>query len=265
MPSIPFNDGHAFELSVVSRLSKELLLAVASREIGALRVPSFIDPHTSEAVLTAIGDSLLERYDPENYESAAYRFGPTLNEHRQDGTIRSSYWDRAEEARATWNERLKHAQLREECLDKLSSAWDGLVEPATVSGLALFWGIIREISNGTLVHWDDVTLEFPDGIFDRPPTAQLALNVFLSVSTEGGETLIWPRQWSPSDEAYRVGFGYRSAVMGNQRALSIKASSEDAILFNPSNYHAVNRGWGGRRIAFAAFVGVCDDRLVLWS
>jgi hypothetical protein len=230
-----------------------------------VRVNSFLDSNSCEAVLAAIDDSLLGRYDPSNYESVAYRFGPTLNEHRQEGILRVDYWEKAEEARRVWRSQLGHTQIRKDCVKMLSYAWPGIIEPATVSGRELFWGLIREINQGTLIHWDEVTREYPHGLFDHQPSDQLALNVFLSVTANGGETLIWRKRWHPADEAYRVGYGYRPEVLGNEVPLSIKVDKGDAILFDPRNYHAVNKGEYGRRIAFASFIGISNNRLMLWS
>ena len=129
----------------------------------------------------------------------------------------------------------------------------------------MYWGIIREMNKGTLIHWDDISLEFPQRPFDTPTGSQLALNVFASAPLSGGSLTVWDQRWNPADEEHRLGFGYESAVIQSDVRVSVNPAAGDAILFDPRNYHTVTSGTEGRRISFSTFMGVSDTTLWLWS
>ncbi|MEV5409600.1 hypothetical protein AB0K60_12285 [Thermopolyspora sp. NPDC052614] len=255
----------SMNIDTLDRLSRDGLVALAHDEVGALRVPNFFGDEFCMRSLT-VAQRHLTRYDPKNYPVFAYKVGPALNEYRAPGGgIADRYWTEAERARRLWDAEPYLADMRTECHKGLAEAWDGPVIPASCSGRNLFWGIIREISKGTLIHWDDVTRELGGSGVEPAPRYQLALNVFLSVPAIDGEAIVWPQKWTPSDERHRLSFGYRPEVITVTDKCSINASVGDAIVFNSKNYHTVQPGLGGRRICFSTFIGLTDKELILWS
>lgn len=241
-----------------------MLLTALREDVGAVLVHDFFPYQLCEDAAAWMEDLALERYDDVQYQSEAYRLGPTLNENRSAAGLRADYWEKATATLAVWSRSPKPPPIRQRLLERLSALHE-LVSPATVNGRELYWGIVREISKGTLAHWDDILREFPDGLLDDPPSHQLALNVFLTVPQQGGETLIWQHRWQERDEQYRVGFGYRDDVVGTEIPLKIVPRTVDLLIFNPRRFHAVRSSSGGRRIAVATFIGLNDRRLMLWS
>jgi hypothetical protein len=249
----------------LDKLDPAALAALAQDEIGALRVPRFLDDQVCAEALAA-GSRLFEHYDRDQYPVAAYKIGPALNEYIAANGITPKYWSEAERVNQLWSAELRHVNLHEACDALFAEAWPGPVRAARFSGRAMFWGIIREISKGTLIHWDDVTEEVRDVSIVPRPWAQLALNVFLSVPEQGGEAVVWLQRRVAGDEAYRISFGYQADVIRTSSpTCTIRPHVGDAILFNAKNYHTVLPGRSGRRISFSTFIGLCSKGMVLWS
>jgi len=243
---------------------RDLSLLLAG-EVGAIRMPGFIDEETCDRVLSGLSPVLLKRYAPDRYPVEAYRFGPTLNEYRTPDGLDGAYWTAASEARQAWEGRLARSGLREHLVARLREAWGQSVSGMTLGGREVHWPVIRDISQGTLMHWDDLAREYPSGVFDRIVHEQFALNVFVSAPERGGELRIWRRGWEPADENHRIAFGYASQVVSAAPHLTVHAQRCDAILFRSRNYHDVLPSRAGKRITVALFAGVTDTGLVVWS
>lgn len=151
-------------------------------------------------------------------------------------------------------------------LARLGSAWGAAVLPATIGGRAVFGGTLREINDGALIHYDDINRELLGGIFDQEVVAQLAFNVWVSVPAAGGATTVWRHRWEPADELDRTAYGYRPETVEDCQHISLTPELGDGLLFNPANFHAVDPNPGGRRIAFAFFLGLTTTgQLIAWS
>lgn len=245
---------------------REHLMALADGTVGAVRIKSFLPDHICQAVLSDISPGLLIRYDEDRYPVQAYRFGPTLNEYQDNGTLRKTYWHSAAIADRTLNATQSHGILRECIVDQLAKVDAGSVLPASIQGRAVYWPIIREISQGTLLHWDDISREYPNGLFDQHVLHQFALNVFLQNPHEGGELRVWRRKWQRDDEDHRHAFGYRFDLMRIPPDVTLRAERGEALIFNPSYYHDVRPSCGeGRRITLSLFVGATSYGLIVWS
>ncbi|SEF55923.1 hypothetical protein SAMN05444920_10169 [Nonomuraea solani] len=257
-------DDRMAQIVTLGGLDPEALTTLARDGVGALRVPGFFDEKFCEQLL-AVGHEFLERYDRDQYPVVACKIGPALNEYMVKDGISPQYWSEADRVVHLWSTELRHLAVHDECHRLLTESWSGPVRAARVSGRPLFWGIVREISEGTLIHWDDVTQELQGLSIDPRPWAQLALNVFLSVPEQGGEAVVWLQRWAVGDESHRISFGYRPDVIRPSSPIcTIVPHVGDAILFNARNYHTVNPGHSGRRVAFSAFVGLGDE-MALWS
>ncbi|MBM7079173.1 2OG-Fe(II)-dependent halogenase WelO5 family protein [Micromonospora humida] len=247
-------------------LTRDHLLGLACGLTAAVRVRRFVDPQTCAATVARLSAEALVTYDTARYHLPAARLGPVINEFNDCRRLDARYWSAAAQAEKFWDG--ESGGLRAHCLAQLGAAWQGSVRAASVHGRPLFYGIVRETSAGTLVHWDELVREFGSDLLDDPPIAQLAFNLFLSMPDEGGRTAIWRHRWDPRDEAHRVGFGYDAAAMGLDgcQRTEVRAEPGDAVLFDPRNFHAVQPGKGSRRLAVAFFVGVTGSgQLRVWS
>ncbi|MEU6070545.1 proline hydroxylase [Streptomyces sp. NPDC047082] len=244
------------------------LANLAAGTLAAVRAPGFLDRTFCKAALTALGRLPTTEYDPTRVPTRIVRFGPSLNDYRgRDCEVDvERYWRDAETARAAWH----RAGLRPDpigvSLARLGSAWGAAVAPATIGGRAVFGGTLREINAGAMIHYDDINREIPTGLFDQDVVAQLAFNVWVSVPAAGGATTVWRHRWEPSDEHHRQAYGYGPNVVGHCQHVRLTPQLGDALLFNPANFHAVEPAHGGRRIAFAFFLGLTTSgQLIVWS
>ena len=236
--------------------------------LAAGTVAATIASAAPRAALAALDRLPTADYDPARVPTRIVRFGPALNDYRdQDGRLDTEqYWGDAEAARAAWH----RAGLRPDpiavSMARLGSAWGAAVTPATIAGRPVFGGTLREINAGALIHYDDVNREYPTGLFDQDVVAQLAFNVWVSVSATGGATTVWRHRWEPADEQHRQAYGYLPEAVERCQQVSLTPQRGDGLLFNPANFHAVEPNPTGRRIAFAYFLGLTTTgQLIAWS
>jgi 2OG-Fe(II) oxygenase superfamily len=241
----------------------ELFAQLASWEIAAIQIPGALQGQLCAKALAQVPREALAAYNTDYYPTPAYRFGPIANEHRVDGALAEAYWPQAAMARERCSGLLDLEIARAKLLEVLTVG-DVPACPATLGSSELYWGIVREINDGALPHWDDISRELPASQLDDPPDAQLALNLFLSAPEHGGETLVWHRAWVPSDEEHRQGFGYDVAMLGEQASVALKPRTGDAIIINSCAYHSV-LPCEGRRTTLSCFAGVTDAGLRVWS
>jgi len=246
--------------------TRQHLTELATGAAGAVRLTQFLSDQLCGALLSDLPSEFLTRYDEVHYPVQAYRFGPTLNEHQNDGSLSETYWSSAAAANSVRDALVSHDALQQRIIDEVSKASRGDILSASINGREAYWPIIREISHGTLLHWDDVSREYPDGLFDQQIHHQFAANVFLQAPSVGGELRIWGRKWQPADERHSYTFGYQPELMHSSPDLTIHASNGEAIIFNPTYYHDVlPSDAGARRITASFFIGTTDSGIVLWS
>lgn len=245
-------------------LTRDQILHLAQGRIAAIHVRRALAAEKCAALARLLDSVSLTDYDIRKYRLPAAHLGPSLNEAKVAGEIDPGYWERRDHTGKFWGESADDP--RPDCLALLAAAWPYDVGPATVDGRELFWGIIREINQGTVVHCDDVLKEYPPSLLDHPPVAQLGFNLFLSAPDAGGETLVWDRRWTAEDEKHRRGIGYSRRIVGNDVPVAVTPATGDVIIFDSRNFHAVRPGRGRRRITLSFFMGLTDDeRLILWS
>lgn len=97
-------------------------------------------------------------------------------------------------------------------------------------------------------------------------TAQLAWNLYLQLPGDGGELLLWDKQWQPDDDRYQVDgqYFYDDDVVQGADMLRISVSPGEVLIINSGNFHAVAEA--RKRLAFGSFISVFpNQRLRLWS
>ncbi|NML55652.1 2OG-Fe(II) oxygenase [Streptomyces sp. R302] len=256
-----------FSAASATTFTEGHLARLASGALAAVRVPQFLSPESCRTAMDAVDRLPTAAYDPRRVPTPIVRFGPALNDYRTDGGLDASrYWADADAARAAWHRCGMRPDPITVSLARLGSAWGAAVTPATIGGRPVFGGTLREINSGALIHYDDINREFPNGLFDQQIVAQLAFNVWVSAPLTGGETTVWRHRWEPADEQHREAYGYKPCTVEHSQSVSLTPELGDALLFNPTNYHAVGPVSGGRRIAFAFFLALTTTgQLIAWS
>jgi len=133
-------------------------------------------------------------------------------------------------------------------------------------GLGNYFAGNGKLRNGFSPIHVDFAAQDSDGWAIAAATAQLAWNLYLRVSEQGGELLLWDKLWSPEDDVHQVrdSYFYTEAVVGGARMLSVDVQPGEVIIINSRNYHAVAEARD--RLAFGSFISAFEDgRLRLWS
>src|SRR5450755_4602276 len=255
-----------FKKATAATLNADLILELAAAAIGAVHITEAFSADQCRDFMADLDWSALSPYAETRYQHPAARLGPVINEFNAGESIGPQYWQAAQSAISYWGDHSGKPDLRSACAALIQSVWDGSVSACTVNGRELFWGIVREINSGTLIHWDEVIREYPVCMLDRFPVVQMAFNAFMSTPEVGGETCVWRKRWHPQDEIHRTGFGYRADAVKDKPHITITPRTGDVVLFDSRNFHVVKQSSQGRRVTISFFIGLAGDGdLVLWS
>ncbi|MER7620938.1 2OG-Fe(II) oxygenase [Streptomyces sp. NPDC126503] len=241
------------------------LVRLAAGTLAAVRIPHHLSAERCAELIKALDTADFDTYDERRIFPPVTKFGPAVFDYYLDGTIRPEYWEHAERSRATWKQIVGDDDPLDTLVAELRRIWQGPVEPATVGGRELFVGMVRELTGGARMHFDELMREFP-GVFDHELVAQFGFNCYISVPEEGGELVVYRRRWKPSDDQKRIGYGWNESVAADEPRVQVKPTVGDSVWFDSRNYHAINPNTAGRRLSLAFFCGVTtENKLVLWS
>lgn len=221
-----------------------------------------------EATLRALTSAEFTTYDPNRVYPPVSRFGVGVSDHRRDGGVTGSYWDALAADRRAWLALGMSFDPFQLCRDGLGEHWPNVVAIGRRGGQEMGAGVAREPNQGFQVHYDDARREFSGNLLDANLVAQFAFNLYLSMPTAGGETVVWRHRWHPADEAFRLphSYGYDEAVVGDAESFELTPTVGEALLFDPGNFHAVRPSQGGRRIALGFSLGMTDEGdLLIWG
>jgi hypothetical protein len=240
---------------------------VIEGSLGALRLENFLSPADCLSFVQALNPALFEQYDPDYYQTEAFRIGPSLNEYRFDPSSIDEYSTAAGKAWRIWRDSMFPVDLHSIFRTNMERVWKGRLRGAACCGKPAYWGMIRRMTAGTLVHWDDVREEFSSPVLGENLSGQASVNVFLEAPAAGGELLVWSRARHSSDEAARIGYGYdRTRVVPEPPDLTLRPRTGDAVIFSPLKYHLVEPVTKGDRLVFSVFMAIAEDGdLVVWS
>jgi hypothetical protein len=247
-------------------LDTETFARLAGGTLAAVRISRFFTEVECRSMVESLESVPLGSYDEKLVQPRIGKLGPTIYDFYGDSGLKDEYWLDAERATDLRARLLPGCDPLDVALDRLSENWPRRIAPATVNGKRLFAGLIREISEGARMHFDEIAREMPFTL-DATPVAQLAFNCHLSTSTGGGDAQVFRRRWRPDDESRRDGYGYDRSLVDGEPAVEVRADVGDAVLFDPRNYHAVTPCSGqGRRITLSFFIGLSAvGELFVWS
>lgn len=240
---------------------------VVQGSLGALRVANFLPLADCLSFVSVLDPAMFEQYDPDYYQTEAFRIGPSLNEHRFDSSNLDEYLAAADQAWQAWRDGVFPVDLHSIFRSNMERIWKGRLRGASCRGTPAYWGMIRRMTAGTLVHWDDIREEFSSPVLGENLSGQVSVNVFLEGPIEGGELLVWSRDRHPSDEAARISYGYdRTRVVPEAPDVTLLPRTGDAVVFSPLKYHLVQPVTNGDRLVFSVFMAIAESGdLVVWS
>jgi hypothetical protein len=100
-------------------------------------------------------------------------------------------------------------------------------------------------------------------------TSHFSCVVCVQECDSGGHLELYRKPWEPDDEQYKIrgGFGYDTAVVDGVESLRFKPETGDVYLFDPTQYHAIERVAGRERVTLGFFFGFRDaapDEAIAW-
>jgi hypothetical protein len=267
MQTTPTRTPLLFDAVVAPRLTGPDLVRLGAGVLGAVQVPGFFTAAECAAIMDGLETCVLGSYDEHLVQPRISKLGPAAFDHYADGALGDAYWQHAEQSARSRSRLLAGNDPLTAALDRIGSAWAGPVHPLTVDGRPMFAGMIREMSGGAGIHYDELAREFPGGA-DEVPAFQLAFNCYLAMPQAGGELDVFRRRWMPSDERHRGGsYWYPEWLLAGEDSISVSAEVGDAVFFDPRHYHRIRPPRGaGRRVTLSFFLGLsASGDLLVWS
>ncbi|MFI0186142.1 putative 2OG-Fe(II) oxygenase [Streptomyces sp. NPDC017082] len=255
-----------FDVETTDSLTRDHILRLAAGVVGAVRVRGFSSLQDCRDVMSALETCPLGAYDEALIYPRIAKLGPAAYDFYSAHGLDEHYWKHAEESVRTRSALLRGGDPMDLAAGRLREAWGDDLVPATSGGRPMFAGMIREITHGAKIHFDEVLREFP-GALDEPPASFLTFNWYLSMPDAGGETVVHRHRWDPADERHRDGYGYAEASVAHLPAAVVAPETGDAVLFDSRNFHSVRPVAGaGRRVSLSFFLGVTGrGPLAIWS
>jgi L-gamma-glutamyl-L-propargylglycine hydroxylase len=255
-----------FDTETARQLTREHILRLSAGVLGAVRIREFSAPEECARIVASLDRCDLGAYDERLIYPRITKLGPAAYDFYGLGTLPEAYWKAAAEAREARSRLLDGGDPMDLAVGKVRAAWQDEVRPATSGGRALFAGMIREITYGAKLHFDEIVREFP-GVLDETPASFLTLNWYFSMPEGGGETRVYRRRWRPADEMYRDGYGYTEEAVAGEPVATVRPETGDIVLFDSRNLHSVAEVSGaGRRVSLSFFLGITGrGPLAIWS
>jgi len=262
-------------ITPAEHLSLELL---CDQTYAAVVVYGFYSPAQCEQLLASF-DEKAATHEAERQPMVLRRYGTTFQRERYLAQALDNSDLESQKARI-------FGQRMPEALDDLGPACEqyrkALLEllrlngiaanVATENGLPYSMPCYREFESGGLqVHYDWCPLN--DGNFVvGNVTHQLAVNLYASIPTEGGDLFISDVQpdFGRDYSAHSLKpFGFTEEVVGDARRVSVHPELGSLVFFNSLNWHWVSgfkSSTENSRVAFSGFVGhLPNDNWVVWS
>ncbi|MEV7069034.1 hypothetical protein AB0N97_40655 [Streptomyces collinus] len=250
----------------VSRLTRSALVEIFSERVTMVQVGQAFAEKKCRLAVDEITEAGTGEYDRRLVFPPIAKLGPAVNEFDATTALPAHYWTEAARAERFWQTTCWGEELRSLALTAVGQAWGTPVVRMTNSGRRLYAGMVREINHGTHVHFDDAVHECPELSAPVDLIGQIAMNVFLAVPDEGGETHVWRRRWQSGDETRRRGYGYEDALVAGQESATVRPHVGDVLLLGSRWFHKVAPSSGGRRITLSFCLGMtAAGRIVTWS
>ncbi|MDA1362153.1 proline hydroxylase [Glycomyces luteolus] len=241
---------------------------LAAGRCVAVKVPGFISQSECDDLLKSLTQAEFESYGAERVYPQVMRFGIAVSDFRKANRLSDGYWDALDASGEIWQQLGMAYDPFAVCRERLGADLPAPVEVGTAGGRAFNPGVFREPNGGFQVHFDDARREFDGDLVDAHLVAQFAFNLYLSVPSLGGETVMWRHLWEPADEEYRLpnSYGYAEDVVREAESVETKPVSCEVLLLNPRYFHAVRPSRGARRISLGFSVGLTDTgQLLTWG
>ncbi len=250
-----------WENTEIQPISRKATLALFENRIPAVRIESF----ASRSEIDQLSSALLEYASRTNSIQEVTRLGISQYEQGIRGS-KDSYFKMVSQLDAEFSkiyaQSFSPLQRMVNILEKLGFDAGIMTEP----GMGQYFAGSGKLRNGYSPIHVDFSPQDSSGWSVAQVQAQLAWNVYLNIPRQGGQLLIWDKQWNPEDDEFQVdgSYYYSDTVVSSAQLLPVQVHPGEVIIINSRNYHAVEEA--NDRLAYGSFIGVLDDyRLRFWS
>lgn len=243
---------------IIDRLRERDLLLLASGNILALRIPSFI----SKTEATNLAENLRKSPVKDYYEvnPSVAKVGVTLFDSNQRPLNRIDYHKNA----------IGNTKLIKKACGEMQSPIDKLIRTLsrcskagvcteTIDGKPMSVGICRicEIGSEIPVHHDILIEDAPYAKSPKELICQLSANIYVSTAEKGGELVLWDANYpfEKYGDKNSVGCHELDESLLLPPKVFIKPKIGELIIFNSTYAHAVRKIEKGRRVTMASFIG----------
>jgi len=245
----------------IQPISHAALLALVENRIPAVRIADFASREEAGQLATA----LAERACRTNSIKQVTRLG--ISQYQQGLRVsKSNYFTLARQLDAEFS-RIYSSSFSP--VQRLINQLDGLgfdVAVMSEPGFGHYFAGNGKLRNGSSPIHVDYAPQDSAGWAIAQARAQLAWNVYLDIPEQGGELLLWDKQWEPQDDEFQTddSYFYQDEVVRGAQMLRLKVYPGEVIIINSRNFHAVAEAED--RLAFGSFIGVFEHNLLrFWS
>ena len=246
-------------LVLSERLSKGDLVDLVEGRTLALRIPNYCSPTLAQE----LSSRLIQHPLFGHYENAADigRVGMAFFETVGGGSEATErYYRQALPAIEALREAFApFASPIDRLRAELQEVWTAGASFMNLDGRPMFVGLARVFENGSeaLPHQDMLRRDAPSHPAAYGLITQLAANVYLQPSDEGGELEVWRQHLGESEyEQLRLPGSYgldRTQLLLPKITLAPQAG--ELIVFDATRVHAVRASRGGPRVTLSCFIG----------
>lgn len=247
-------------------LSKIPLGSLFSGKIPAIIIRDFVEDSYCKTVTRRILDS-----DHNNFQNGKlHHIGPFLMEY---STKKKEYFEKAQTSKQTFDEIFFELEdPSKKIFHTLSRLFPNYsMGVAQESKINYSPYVIRIHKNGTSipVHKDRISYEGRNYLLSSI-TQQLSCILHIQKPENGGDLIIYKKNWQKSDEKYRhIDFGYDSELVSSSEFSKISnLRAGDLVIINPNNYHEVTMISGKlSRITLGMFLGfyTTKQEIIAWA
>ena len=255
-----------FDVETTGKLTRDHIMRLAVGVAGAVLIKNFSSRPDCDDIMAALETCELGAYDEQVITPRVAKLGPAVNDLYASGQLNQQYWQQCERDFRIRSTLLRGTDPMELAVSRLREAWGDEVHRARTAGKPMYAGLIREMSQGSRIHFDEITREYP-GTLDETPASFLTFNWYLAMPAAGGETSVFRHRWRPADEQHRDGYGYLDTAVAGEPVATMAPEVGDAAIFDTRNMHVVRPGIGaGRRVTVSFFLGITGrGPLEIWS
>ena len=249
-----------------SQMDKISIDAILSGDVPAVVIKNFYDKKNCQDVVDRI-----KNFNTENFQNGKLKhIGPFLMAYT---TKKKKYFQNTKRSQKIFDKIFlgmeKPVAEIYECIRCMSSDYSVSLAKEFKNNYSPFIIRIHKKGKSIPVHKDNVRYEGKEYCLSDIDY-QLSCVLHLQESENGGDLLIYNKQWKKEDEKFRnIDFGYSSNLIASSECYKISnLNSGDLVIINTKYYHKVTKITGNTpRITLGMFLGVYrkDCKIVAWA